>query len=65
MHGPLWRAAWLCLGAIYVGAFWILSKGSDIDTEAGLYRVSNVMLGFRVVQTAVVFFLAFQLGGTR
>jgi hypothetical protein len=65
MHGSLWRVAWLCLGAIYVGALWLLSKGSDIDTEAGLYRVSNVMLGFIVVQIAAVLFLAFQAAGTR
>jgi len=65
MHGRLWRGAWLCLAAIYLGALWLLSKGSDIDTEAGLQRVSNVMLGFIVVQIVVVFFVAFQSAGTR
>ncbi|HSY63641.1 MAG TPA: hypothetical protein VK829_03535 [Terriglobales bacterium] len=62
MHGHLWRGAWLCLAVIYMGAFWLLSKGSDIDTEAGLRRVSNVMVGFIVVEIAVVFFIAFKNG---
>ncbi len=61
-HGRLWRGLWLGLAVIYLGALWLLSKGSDIDTEAGLRRVLNVMLGFIVVEIAVVFFIAFRAG---
>jgi hypothetical protein len=65
MHEPLWKALWFCLLVIYVGAFWVLSRGSDIDTEAGLKRATNVMLGLMVVQIAVMFFIAFQAAGAR
>jgi hypothetical protein len=65
MHGLPWIAMWLSLAVIYGGALWILSRGCDIDTETGLERVSNVMLGFIVVQIAVVLFIAFQAAGTR
>jgi heme A synthase len=65
MHGRLWIAFWLCLAVFYVVAFLALSKGSDIDTETGLQRVTNVILGFLVVQIAVAFFIAFQAASKR
>jgi uncharacterized membrane protein YedE/YeeE len=64
MHAPLWKALWCCLAVIYVGAFWLVSRG-DIDTETGLQRVSNVLLGLLAVQIAVMFFIAFRAAGTR
>jgi hypothetical protein len=64
MHTPLWRALWFCLAVIYVGAYRLVSR-SDIDTEAGLERVSSVLLGFVYVQIAVVIFIAFQAAGKK
>ena len=64
MHSPLWQALWFCLAVIYVGAFWLLSR-SDIDTEAGLERASNVLLGLVCVQIAFVIFIAFQASGKK
>src|SRR5580704_1138374 len=65
MHGRLWTAVWFSLAAIYLGAFWLLSQGSDIDTEAGLRRVSSVMIGLIFVQVAFMFFMAFQAASTK
>ncbi|HXM59495.1 MAG TPA: hypothetical protein VN950_01480 [Terriglobales bacterium] len=65
MHGRVWTAVWFSLAVIYLGAFWLLSRGSDIDTEAGLQRVSSVMIGLIVVQVAFMFFMAFQAASTK
>jgi hypothetical protein len=64
MHTPLWRALWFCLAVIYVGAYRLLYR-SDIDTEAGLKRVSHLILGFVCLQIAFVIFIAFQAGGKK
>jgi len=65
MHERLWRVAWFSLAVIYLGAFWLLSRGSDIDTETGLQRVSNVMIGLIVVQIALAFIMAFRAATTK
>jgi hypothetical protein len=65
MHGRVWIAVWFSLAVIYLGAFWLLSRGSDIDTEAGLQRVSSVMVGLIFVQVAFMFFMAFQAASTK
>jgi len=65
MHGSVWTAVWFSLAVIYLGAFWLLSRGSDIDTEAGLQRLSSVMIGLIVVQVAFMFFMAFQAASTK
>jgi hypothetical protein len=62
MHTPLWRALWFCLAVIHVGAYRLLYR-TDIDTEAGLERVSTVLLGLVCLQIAAVIFIAFQAAG--
>lgn len=64
MHGALWRALWFCLALIYVGTYWLMSK-SDVDTEGGLQKVSNLLLGLVWVQVAVVIFIAFEASGAK
>jgi hypothetical protein len=46
---------------VNVGAFWLASK-SDIDTDAGLQRASNVILGFMLLQIATISLLALWFG---
>lgn len=61
---PLWKVLWFCLAGIYVGAYWLISR-IDIDTETRLQRLSNVLIGFGVIQIAVVIFIAFQAAGKK
>jgi hypothetical protein len=56
LHAPLWKAFWFCLVVVYAGGFWLIFR-SDIDTESGLERATNVLLGFVLFQIAVVVFL--------
>lgn len=50
-----------CLFVMNVGAFWLASR-SDIDTEAGLQRASNLILGFMLFQIAAISLLALWFG---
>jgi len=59
MEPLLWKAVWMCLAIIYVGAYFLIRRKS-IDTESGLRRVSGVLLGLMCVQIAVVIFIAFE-----
>jgi len=56
LHSPLWKSVWLCMLAVYAGAFWLIRR-SDIDTETGLHRASNVLFGIVLFQIVVVVFL--------
>jgi hypothetical protein len=50
-----------CLFAMNVGAFWLASR-SDIDTDAGLQRASNIILGFMLFQIAAISLLVLWFG---
>jgi len=56
-----WRLFWVCLTAIYVGAYFMLSR-SNIDSPRGLRRATNILLGLAFVQMASLIFLAVRLG---
>jgi hypothetical protein len=65
LRAPLWKAFWICLVVVYAGATWLLFR-SDIDTESGLARAMNVLLGVVVFQiVAMVFLVVFQSALTR
>ena len=50
-----------CLFVVNVGAFWLASR-SDIDTDAGLQRASNVILGFMLFPIAAISLLVLWFG---
>lgn len=64
MGPPLWKILWALLGVINLGAYWFVS-GENIDTERGLQKVSQVLIGFIYVQIAVAVFLAIEATGKR
>ena len=52
-NGAWLKALWLCMFVVYAGAAWLIYL-SDIDTERGLERSTNVFLGLVLFQIAVV-----------
>ena len=64
MRTLLWQAAWACLMLALAGGGWLIYR-SDPETERGFQKVSNVLLGFVIVQMVVVAFIVFEAAKKR
>ena len=60
----IWRAVWVSLIPIVGAAAWLVYR-SNPKTERGLERLSNVLLGFVIVQILVVAFIVFEAAQKR
>lgn len=64
MRTLLWQAVWACLMLVLAGGGWLIYR-SDTETERGLQKVSNILLGFVIVQMVVVAFIVFEAAKKR
>jgi len=55
MKTLLWEVVWVALAIIYVGAYYRLQR-TNIETEVGLQKASNVLIALVGVQIAVLIF---------
>ncbi len=64
MRTLLWQAVWACLMLVLAGGGWLIYR-SDTETERGLQKVSNILLGFVIVQMVVIAFVVFEAAKKR
>lgn len=64
MRTLLWQAVWACLILVLAGGGWVIYR-SNVETERGLQKVSNILLGFVIVQMVIAAFIVFEAAKKR